>query len=51
MNGEYGRISREEERNVEYMGIVHPSQQHVAPCVKEIEWGLGTRGFRMLAAF
>ena len=21
------------------------TQQHVAPCVKEVHWGLGTRGF------
>ena len=28
-----------------------PSQQLVAPCVKGVEWGLGTRGLRMVAAF
>ena len=28
-----------------------PSQQHVAPCVKGVKWGLGTRGLRMVAAF
>ena len=27
-----------------------PSQQHVAPCVKGVEWGLGRRGLRMMAA-
>ena len=27
------------------------SQQYVAPCVKVLEWGLGTGGLRMLAAF
>ena len=32
-------------------GMVQPSQQHVAPCVKGIEWGLGTRGLRMVAAY
>ena len=26
-------------------------QQHVAPCVKGVEWGLGTSGSRMVAAF
>ena len=24
--------------------FVQPNQQHVAPCVKWLEWGLGTRG-------
>ena len=32
-------------------GIVQPSQQHVVPCVKGVEWGLGTRGLRIVAAF
>ena len=27
---------------------VQPSQQHVAPCVKGVERGLGTRGLRMV---
>ena len=40
-----------EEWNAHYGGMVQPSQQHVAPCVKGIEWGLGTRGLRMVAAF
>ena len=31
--------------------MVQPSQQHVAPFVIEVEWGLGTRGLRMVAAF
>ena len=30
---------------------MQPSQQHVAPCIKGVEWGLGTRGLRMVAAF
>ena len=30
---------------------MYPSQQHVAPFVKEVEWGLGTRRFRKVAAF
>ena len=30
---------------------MQPSQQHVAPCVKEVDWGLDTRGLRMVAAF
>ena len=34
----------EEEGNADYGGIVQPSQHHVAPCVKGVEWGLGTRG-------
>ena len=25
--------------NADYGGMVLPSQQHVAPCVKEVEWG------------
>ena len=32
-------------------GMIQPSQQHVAPCVEGIEWGLGTRGLRIVAAF
>ena len=31
--------------------MVQPSQQHVAPCVKVVEWRFDTRGLRMLAAF
>ena len=30
----------------DYGGMVRPSQQHVAPCVKMSEWGFSTRGFR-----
>ena len=30
---------------------MHPSQQHVAPCVKGVEWGFGSRGLKMTAAF
>ena len=30
---------------------MQPSQQYVAPCVKGVKWGFGTRGLRMLAAF
>ena len=30
---------------------MQPSQQHVAPCVKVVEWEFGTRGLRLLAAF
>ena len=29
---------------------MQPSQQHVASCVKGVEWGLGTRGLGMVAA-
>ena len=35
----------------DYGGMIQPSQQHVAPCLKMVEWGLGTRGLRVLAAF
>ena len=31
--------------------MVQPSQQHVAPFVKGVEWRLGTRGLRMVVAF
>ena len=31
--------------------MVQPSQQYVASCVTGVEWGLGTRGLRMVAAF
>ena len=48
VKGEYGRILGEEKGNTDYGGMVQPSQQHIAPCVKEVEWGLGTRGLRML---
>ena len=34
----------EEEGNADYDGMVEPRQQHVAPCVKVVEWGFGTRG-------
>ena len=30
----YGGIRGEEECNADYWGMVQPSQQHVAPCVK-----------------
>ena len=33
-----------EERNADTGGMVQPSQQHVAPCVKGVGRGLGTRG-------
>ena len=49
MKGEYGRIWGEEEGNVYYGGMVEPSQQHVAPCVKTVEWGMGTRCLRIVA--
>ena len=32
-------------------GLVQPSQQHVASFVRGVEWGLGMRGLRMVAAF
>ena len=45
---EYGGVFREEEGNAEYGGMVKPSQQHVAPCVKMVKWGFGTRGLRII---
>ena len=49
--GEGGGICGEEKGNADYGGMVQPSQQHVVPCVKGVEWGLGTRGLRIVAAF
>ena len=37
--------------NAAYWEIVQPSHQHVAPCVEEVDWGLDTRGLRIVAAF
>ena len=34
---EYEGVCGEEERNADYGGMVQPSQQHVAPCVKVVE--------------
>ena len=48
---EYGRISGEGEGNADYGGMVQHSQQHVAPCVTGVEWGLATRDLRMMATF
>ena len=39
-----GGIGVEEQGNANYRGMMQPSQQQVAPCVKGIEWGLGTTG-------
>ena len=33
------------EGNADYGRMVQPSQQHVVPCVKEVEWGLGKERF------
>ena len=30
---------------------MQPSQQHVASCVKGVEWEMSTRSLRMVAAF
>ena len=47
-----GSMEKFEERNPDYGGMVQPSQQqHVAPRVKGVEWGLGTRGLKTVAAF
>ena len=32
-------------------GMVRPSQQHVAPCVKGVMEGFSVRGLRMVAEF
>ena len=40
-----------EERYADNGGMVQPSLQHVASCVKGVEWRLGTRGLRLVAAF
>ena len=40
-----------DERNSDYGRMVQLSQQHVAPCVRGVERGFGTRGLRMVAAF
>ena len=50
----HSRAQRDEKRrkvNPDYGGMVQASQQHVAPCVKGVEWGLSTKGLRMMAAF
>ena len=46
-----GRERMEVEGNANYGGMMQPSQEHVAPCVKGVEWELGTTGFRMLESF
>ena len=48
---EHWEIWGEEEGIADYGGMVQPSQHHVAPYVKQIEWGLGTKALRMVAAF
>ena len=40
--GEYGRILEQEEEKADYRGMVQLSELHVAPCVKGVEWVLGT---------
>ena len=48
VKGKYGGVCGEEEGNADYGEMMQPSQQHVAPCVKGVEWGWGTRGLGML---
>ena len=48
---EYGGIWGEEEGNVDYGGIVQPSQILVASYVKGVACGLGTIGLRNVSAF
>ena len=44
--GGVGRNMREGgEEIADYGEMLQPSQQHITPCVKGVEWGLGTRGF------
>ena len=40
-----------EERYADYGGMVQPSLQHVASCVKGVEWRLGTTVLGIVAAF
>ena len=47
---EYGGVSREEEGNADYVGMVQPSQQHVAPCIKVVEWEFGMRAPRLFGS-
>jgi len=49
VKGDYGRVWGK--GNADYGGMVQSSQEHVAPCVKVVEWGFGTRALRMLAGF
>ena len=42
VKGEYGGVCGEEEGNADYGGMMQPSQQHVAPCVKVVEWGFAS---------
>ena len=51
IEGEYGEIWGEEEGIADYREMVQPNQQNVAQCVKGNEWGLGTNGLRIVAAF
>jgi len=44
------RCGSKEEFEGRRRGMVQPSQQHVAPCVKGAEWVLGTRGLGLMAA-
>ena len=48
VKGEYGGIWEEEEGNSDYWGMVQPSQQHVAPCVKGIGHDRFENGGRVL---
>ena len=38
MQGDYGRIGGEEEGNADNGAMIRPSQQHVGPYVKGVEW-------------
>ena len=46
MKGQYEGVCGEEEGNANYGEMMQPNQQHVALCVKVVEWGFGTRGYK-----
>ena len=50
VKGECGEVCGEEEENADYGGMLQPSQQPVALCVKVFDWKFGTKGLGILAA-
>ena len=51
VKGEYGRIWGEEKGNSDYGGWCNPVSNMLHQCVEGVEWGLGTRGLRIVAAY
>ena len=49
VKGEYEGIWEEEEGKADYEGMLQPSQQHVALCVKGIKWGLAPEVLKLVA--